>query len=159
MKKITILASMLYSSIMLAQQVPTGTALSGNASNPNQAVPLANSAWFRGGNNPIGTAGFANIFGTMWNSPIYTYTAGINRARLNGTLTAPLSGVNQNVSGFMGLAPNGYFANNTPITLLHLQGPNNTTFGFGGGWRRWMSTGIFIGEHSDLTYNSMNRYF
>jgi hypothetical protein len=91
MKKITILASMLYSSIMLAQQVPTGTALSGNASNPNQAVPLANSAWFRGGNNPIGTAGFANIFGTMWNSPIYTYTNGINRMIVNGNRTSNIN--------------------------------------------------------------------
>ncbi|PKP38443.1 MAG: hypothetical protein CVT98_05065 [Bacteroidetes bacterium HGW-Bacteroidetes-15] len=39
--------------------------------------------------------------------------------------------------------------------MLHLQGPNNTTFGFGGGWRRWMSTGIFIGEHSDGMYVGM----
>lgn len=145
MKKITILiGSLLIGSLIYAQQSPTG-----NGGNSKE--------WHRGGNNaaPFGQGGTDNIFGTMWNSPIYTYTDGINRARLNGTLTAPLNGVNQNVSGFMGLAPDGYFANNTPITLLHLQGPNNTNFGFGGGWRRWMSTGMFIGEHSDGMYVGM----
>ena len=38
---------------------------------PPQVRDVANSAWFRGGNNPGGTAGNNNIFGTMWNSPIY----------------------------------------------------------------------------------------
>ncbi|MDF1676303.1 MAG: tail fiber domain-containing protein [Vicingaceae bacterium] len=144
MKKFKILvAFILFGSIAHAQLPPLGS--SGNSTD-----------WRRGGNNPItGNPPNANIFGTMYNSPIYTYTDGVNRARLNGTLTAPLNGVNQNVSGFMGLAPDGFFANNTPITLLHLQGPNNTPFGFGGGWRRWMSTGIFIGEHSDGMYVGM----
>ena len=55
----------------IAQQAPTGN------SHPN---PNYND-WFRGGNN--GNPGTSNnIFGTMWNSPIYTYTAGVNRSVL-----------------------------------------------------------------------------
>ena len=115
MKNLKILLGLLLISSYSYAQPPTGTP----PPNINNTSQTSQSAWYRGGNNPIGFAGTNNIFGTMWNSPIYTYTAGINRSRLNGTLTSPLNGVNQNVSGFMGLAPDGYFANNTPITLLY----------------------------------------
>lgn len=62
---------------LIAQQNPTGTPQSGNATNPSQAIPLANAAWYRGGNFPVGgSPSKANIFGTMWNNPIYTVTNG-----------------------------------------------------------------------------------
>lgn len=100
MKKITILiGSLLIGSLIYGQQAPTGPTIPNSTNVPNKA----GHAWFRGGNQFGGQGGGKNIFGTMWNSPIYTYSNGVNRARLNGTLTTPLSGVNQNVSGFMGL--------------------------------------------------------
>jgi hypothetical protein len=58
------------------------------AATPAQAVTTANAAWYRGGNNNTGPAGNANIFGTLWNSPIYTQTAGTNRTKLSGNFTA-----------------------------------------------------------------------
>jgi len=114
--------------------------------------------WKLGGN--LGTGIDAvnatnNILGTIPNLPLLFHTNGVQRTRLNGNLITPINGVNQNVSGFMGLSPNGYFANNSPITLLHLMGPDNSSFGIGGGWRKWMSTGIFINEHSDGMYVGM----
>jgi hypothetical protein len=45
------------------------------ATNPNMAVTNANAAWYRGGNNAIGTnPSDANIFGTRWQSNIYVMT-------------------------------------------------------------------------------------
>jgi hypothetical protein len=127
-----------------AQQVPTGT-------------PNNNQFWKRGGNNPLGNGNIDNIFGTAagFNSPIYTTTNGINRTRLNGTLTTPINTVNQNVDGYFGISPSGYFATNTPVSMLHLYGPNNTFFGIGGGWRSWMKTGAFMNENSDAMYVGM----
>ncbi len=80
MKKLTMMAALLLSANLFAQQNPTGPAI-----NPNAPVPqLAGHAWYRGGNNLGGIGGAKNIFGTMWNSPIYTYTAGVARMTLNG---------------------------------------------------------------------------
>lgn len=89
------------------------------------------------------------------NFPINTYTNTTHRMKINPDLTTTINSVTQSFSGFVGIAPNGYFANNTPITLLHLIGPDNSGYGIGGGWRRWMSTGIFINEHSDGMYIGM----
>ncbi|HEX8517840.1 MAG TPA: tail fiber domain-containing protein [Bacteroidia bacterium] len=75
--------------------------------------------------------------------------------RINQNLTTPINTVNQNVSGYVGIAPSGYFAANTPAAMLHLYGPNNTTFGIGGGWRRWMQTGMLVNENSDAIYVGM----
>jgi hypothetical protein len=79
----------------------------------------------------------------------------ITRMRLNGTQNATLNGVvNHNVSGYFGIGPNGYFDANTPWSMLHLEGPDNTGFG-GNGWRRWMNTGLFMRENSDGMYVGM----
>ena len=127
-----------------AQQGPTKN---------NPVSPLLNGTnagnfWSRAGNTLLG--GTNNIFGTMWNSPIYTVTNGINRTRLNGNLITPIFGVNQNVSGYFGISPQGFFANNSPWAMLHLDGPNNTPFL--GDWRRWMRTGVYMRENSDAMY-------
>jgi hypothetical protein len=45
-----------------------------------------------------------------------------------------------------------------PRSLLHLEGPNNTTF-LGLGWRSWMRTGTFIKENSDNLYLGLNNEF
>jgi hypothetical protein len=89
MKKITLLMSaMLVGGLTYAQQVPVGTPPAGGTG------VKANSAWYRGGNFQGGPAGTSNIFGTMWNSPIYTYTNGIPRMKLNGNNTYPIDGYN-----------------------------------------------------------------
>ncbi|OIO41420.1 hypothetical protein AUJ10_01010 [Candidatus Pacearchaeota archaeon CG1_02_31_27] len=76
-------------------QAPTGTPPP-NINNVNQT---SQSAWFRGGNFPVGFAGTNNIFGTMWNSPIYTYTNGIGRTKLNGNISYPVNGFAGNRNG------------------------------------------------------------
>ena len=138
MKKIKfILGFILISSYSLAQP-PTGTG--GNSKD-----------WHRGGNlnAPPGQGGVDNIFGTMWNSPIYTYTNGVGRTRLNGSLITTINAIpGQDVSGYFGIAPNAYFNTNVPRSMMHLQGNNNSGSN-DGGWRTWMRTGIFISENSD----------
>ncbi len=125
---------------------------------PNTTVPsgvtFSSFSWFRGGNNAGGAAGPNNIFGTAagFNSGIYTETNGINRTRLNGTQTSVINGVAQNVDGYFGIAPNGFFATNSPYSMLHLQGPVSGAFFTGGGWRSWMKTGMFANEDSDAMY-------
>ncbi len=93
---------------------------------PNNTNARARAAWYRGGNNfgqnnPPG----ANIFGTMWNSPIYTYTNGIQRTTLLGTTTANIGGTNYNNSGHLGLN------NQTPLFHLDINtnNPGGSTFG------------------------------
>ncbi len=133
---------------VFSQTSPTGN----NVPNTQPTATLARSAWYRGGNTFPGagtsnTPNGANIFGTGWNSPIYTETDNLIRTRLNGTLNTGLNGVlGHDVSGYFGIAPNGYFATNTPWSMLHLDGDNNTPYS-GNGWRKWMKTGVFMKEH------------
>jgi hypothetical protein len=128
-----------------AQQVLTG-----------QGFQTQNQNWSRTGNVGNGSTPInSNIFGTAagWNSPIYTETFGIIRTRLNGNLIENVNGVNQNLDGFFGIGVNGFFANNAPISMLHLEGLNNTTpIQNGFGWRAWMRTGTFMRENSDAMY-------
>jgi hypothetical protein len=52
----------------------------------------------------------------------------------------------------LGISPNGYFTNNSPWSMLHLEGPNNVPQFTGGQWRSWMKTGLFMRENSDAMY-------
>jgi hypothetical protein len=88
-------------------------------------------------------------------NPLEFRTNNIFRLRLNGNTNAIINGVLKNVNGFVGIAPNGWFAANTPVTMLHLYGPNNTLFGIGGGYRSWMSSGMLVNENSDAIYVGM----
>lgn len=142
-------------STIFGQQTPTGAALG-----PFPAT-LGNStrAWLRGGNTASGNGFTDNIFGTFWNSPIYTFTSSTMREVLMGNNTTTINSVPLvNNSGFMGLGSSASAQNlwNTtgPWSLLHLEGPNNTVFG-GNGWRSWMKTGAFIKENSDNLYIGM----
>lgn len=136
-----------------AQQPPTGVGTGVIPATPFNMT----KAWFRGGNNAAGAGATDNIFGTMWNSPIYTKTAGFTRTRLNGDFTANINGVAQNVSGYMGLSYNpgagSVFDVESPRSMLHIDGPNNTPFG--GDWRSWMRTGTYYRENSDAMYVGM----
>ncbi len=146
MKKIKILvASLIIGSIAYAQQPPTGGAGGG-------------AFWRKGGNN-IGN-GF-NIFGTMFNSPIYTYTNGVGRGIRNGDRTPNINGFNVNTSGYMGIGPNsvgsghsnGFWQDVGPYSLLHLNGvTTGSDFVFPGGYRPWMRTGITFSDQIDLAY-------
>jgi hypothetical protein len=143
MKKIILyISALLCTNIVFSQQIPTGTA--GNSSD-----------WKRGGNlvAPPGQGGSNNIFGTMWNSPIYTFTGGTGKTRLNANLTTTVNGVNKQFNGYFGISPFGFFNNNTPYAMLHLYGKNNAPgFGPGAGWRQWMETGLLMNENSDGMY-------
>ncbi len=85
-------------------------------------------------------------------NPLFTKTNGINRMRLNGNQNTLINFVNQNTSGYLGIAPSGYFTNNSPWSMLHLEGPNNVPQFTGGQWRSWMKTGLFMRENSDAMY-------
>ncbi len=89
-------------------------------------------------------------------NPLEFRTNNINRMRLNGTQTNNYLGTGflHDVSGHLGIGLNNYFAINTPLTMLHLEGPNNTIFD-GGQFRGWMRTGMFARENSDAMYVGM----
>ena len=157
--KITIAISCIY--LSLTAQTPIGsppTPLVAN--NPNQAVTHANFAWYRGGNFNVGPAGNNNIFGTMWNSPIYTQTAGQNRMKLNGNITYPVGGTAGNRNGFLLLTNNPNIWTGGPglmsasegaFSLLHLVGDDGgalQTFGF----RPWMRNGITMSNNFDAGF-------
>ncbi|MGQ0830012.1 MAG: tail fiber domain-containing protein, partial [Bacteroidota bacterium] len=84
-------------------------------------------------------------------NPLPFRTNDIFRMRLNGNQTATINTFNVNTSGFVGIAPDGFFATNSPSSMLHLAGLNNTPFG-AGGFRPWMKTGTLSTENSDNTY-------
>lgn len=130
---------------------PTGVAPPANTPLNLPAVRNAvERAWYRGGNNLGGTAAAANIFGTMWNSPVYHYTTGKHRLTVWDDTFAPagLFGTTTPFGG--GLAINLDPANpiTRPWSLLTI-GENN---GFNSGWRNWMSVGTFYGKSSDNMY-------
>lgn len=102
-------------------------------------------------NNNQNPANQNRFLGYNNNFPLWTRTTGITRTRLNHNLVTNINGVNQDVSGYFGIGPNGSFQGNTPWSMLHLEGEDNSGFG-GNGWRRWMRTGLFIKENSDAMY-------
>ena len=92
-----------YSIYAIGQQGQTGAPPVGGSN------IQAGSAWYRGGNNTGGPAGSNNIFGTKWNSPIYSQTNGINRMKLNGDFAYTINGYNQNRNGYLLLGQDGAF--------------------------------------------------
>ena len=81
--KLTTLAIAIH--VLANAQTPTGTAPPATIFPPNLPTVkgYAERAWYRGGNFPGGIAGANNIFGTMWNSAIYTHTNNKNRMIVN----------------------------------------------------------------------------
>lgn len=128
-----------------AQQIQTGAA-------------GVSSEWRRGGNFLAGSAPpAANIFGTMWNSPIYTKTFAILREKLNGTVAYNVNGFVAARDGYMLLGPDAPVGGGTlynskgAFSLLHLNG-TTTLAAIELGYRPWMKTGITFTENSDLMY-------
>jgi len=81
--------------------------------------------WRKGGNNAAGPGGPAIGTNAQWNSPIVFRTFGIDRMRVNSTLTNNYNGFVHDVSGHVGIGLNNYFNPlvNNPLTMLHIQGP------------------------------------
>lgn len=104
--KFKLLSLLLIANGVYGQAPLTNTDPAGNASGRN-----SQQYWSRGGNTD--NLGTNNVFGTLWNSPIYTQTAGITRMVLRGGGTG-------NNAGRMKLGNNliGAF---TPANRLHLQ--------------------------------------
>lgn len=99
---------------------------SGNPPATNTNARAA-AAWYRGGNTSSGNND--NIFGTLWNSPIFTRTANANRMRLNGNTTYAVNGYSQARNGYLLLGygtgyANSLFANANfgAFSLFHLNG-------------------------------------
>lgn len=90
-------------------------------------------------------------------NPLFFRTNNITRMRLNGEETHNYLGTGfpVDVKGHLGIGFNGYFQNNTPLTMLHLEGPTNVPMFNGGQLRAWMKTGLFARESSDFMYVGM----
>jgi hypothetical protein len=138
-----------------AQQAPTGNVPA------NTTLAQANAAWYRGGNN-LGTIP-NNIFGTRWNSGIYTITDNQFRMKLNGTTSYTYNGYAGVRNGYLllGQAIGGNYTGVGPNTgaasLLHLNGTFNSTSQPFLGYRPWMQTGVTFSDNDDLSYFGMRR--
>ena len=133
--KLKITSVIVFASASIMAQTPTGNPPTPYpAFNPPTTQNVANSSWYRGGNFNTGPAGGNNIFGTMWNSPIFHQTAGINRMQMNGTVSNIVNGgANLSKDGFIGIGtPTGFYNGNAggkgPFSLLHLNGINSLGF-------------------------------
>lgn len=141
-----------------AQQNPTGS------NPPNGGTNNANF-WSRAGNGQVN--GLNNIFGTRWNSPIYTVTGGGGnfRMKMNGNF-GPGSGAAQylidgygnpliNTSGYLLLGPNNgnIYTTRGAFSQLHING-TNPVLGVpqDAGYRPWMKAGITITDNDDMSY-------
>ena len=115
-----------------------------NAQTPPTGIPPfpvtvpnnANSSWYRGGNNNTGPAANNNIFGTMFNTPVYHYTNGQNRMILfddtwNIAGSGPL-GSSTPFGGGLALNLNPASPVSRPASLLTISNGNPN---FAGGWR------------------------
>lgn len=149
---------------LIAQEDPTGTPPA-NITGPGLPDVRNNAqrSWYRGGNPNIGNGASNNIFGTLWNSPIYTVTNGVNRMKLNGDWNYPINGVTPPAAlgrnGFLLLGvsnnsmtdqQNMFSLNKGAFSMLHLNGEGSQVQELG--HRVWMRTGITFTGNQDLSY-------
>lgn len=155
MKKHLFLTGLLLPLGMLhAQQNPTNTFPTSSTNGIS-----SNQFWSRAGNTDA--FGSNNILGTLWNSPIYIQTNGLNRAAFfsnQGILAPPWVNPLPFGGGMaINLDPSNPIRN--PLALLHigehLQGNISTGGGPQGGYRSWMQVGTFYGHRSDQLYVGM----
>jgi hypothetical protein len=152
--KLTLLISLILH-IVKAQQNPT-------INNPGGVVPSGQSNgqyWSRAGN--LLTNGNNNIFGTRWNSGIFTMTNGQYRMQLNGSVNYPVNGFTGVRDGYLLLGQqmlNNYGAGNGAFSQLHLNGINSTINQMPSlGYRPWMQTGVTFTDNADLAYLGLRR--
>ncbi len=127
------------------------------------------SFWRTDGNpNGSGVTSTNNILGTQsnLNIPIRFQTNGLNRLKLNHSVSYDIngaSGTNLSREGYLLLGKNNNFSSTAnPIykegafSLLHLNGYNGKTIDELG-YRNWMQTGItFTGNRDLLRYRSVS---
>lgn len=154
--KILLIGFLVSSSVVYAQTAPQG-----NPPAPNTNARAA-AAWYRGGNNLIGNG--SNIFGTLWNSPIYTQTAGVNRMKLNGNFSYLINGYNTQHNGYLLLGINNnslaagggsIYTNKGAFSMLHLNGTGSVYQEYG--YRPWMDAGITMTANKDLSYIGLRK--
>ncbi len=156
--KITTMFALAIAMQAMAQQVPT-------ISNPPNGGQNSGDYWSRAGNLGSGANNQNNLFGTKWNSPIYTVTgnnfnAQSYRMKVNAIFSSSSQytiggyGWNQGVNstGYVLIGTNKttgsspYIYNDKgAFSLLHLNGKNGT-FVQEGGYRPWMQTGVLMRE-------------
>ncbi len=109
-----------------------------------------------GGNDWAATK-YIGFNATSVANPLFFRTNAVTRMRLNGDETVNYLGTGYmiDVKGHFGIGLNNYFAGNTPLTMLHLEGPTNVPQFNGGQLRGWMKTGMFARESSDFMYVGM----
>lgn len=147
MKKIfNLITAGLFAVNAIAQQPPTPNP----TSDPSLPLPVPQKgtvAWYRGGNAIAGPSGNANIFGTMWNSPVYYYTGGLNRMALFSNIGS--NGGSGN--GALAIHHNPANPITAPTSLLNVGEP--TFFG----QQPWMRVGTSYGLDNDMAYFGMKR--
>lgn len=155
--KLILLGACLMGGSFLMAQAPPSTG-SGNSSS---------DFWSRSGN--VQTTG-GNIFGTRWNSPIYTWTGGTAASNYRMKLNSDHNNVSQyaingygwlqgvNTTGYLGLGANTamgsgqyLWSNIGAYSLLHLNGRVGA-FVQDLGYRPWMQTGVTFTDNQDLSY-------
>lgn len=127
-----------------AQQGPT----TNSPATPGLNGTNARDFWSRAGNSGVGANNSNNIFGTLWDSPVYHFTSGQNRMALwgnTGSPSAPFGG---------GLSINLTPANPilVPKSLLTIGEDADGIGEANSGWRAWMKVGTFNQGGSDLAY-------
>ncbi|MEK6372785.1 MAG: hypothetical protein AABO58_08815 [Acidobacteriota bacterium] len=120
-----------------------------NAQTPTATPVAGNPDWSRTGNSTPPS----NVIGTFFSSPMYFYTDGLLRMRINSNLTSTVNTFTRPRNGYVGIGENigqlWSIVNPGPFSLLHLNGPNG---GQQFGYRPWMQTGISLTSNDDFAY-------
>lgn len=142
-----------------AQQPPTPNP----ASDPSTGLPgpqKGTVAWYRGGNSITTPAGTANIFGTLWNSPVYHFTNGKRRlTAFDDTYSTALFGpINSTpFGGGLAIHLNPLSPIPSPKSLLTIGEDFDPMGEASSGWRQWMRVGTFNTDGSDFAYFGLKR--
>jgi hypothetical protein len=142
-----------------AQQPPTPNP----ASDPSTGLPgpqKGTVAWYRGGNSITTPAGTANIFGTLWNSPVYHFTTGKRRmTAFDDTYSTALFGpINSTpFGGGLAIHLNPLSPIPAPKSLLTIGEDFDPMGEASSGWRKWMRVGTFNTDGSDFAYFGLKR--
>ncbi|MCF8444550.1 MAG: tail fiber domain-containing protein [Crocinitomicaceae bacterium] len=142
-----------------AQQVPTVNSPGGIGPSGQDNAQF----WSRAGNLSAQGTATNNIFGTRWNSGIYTITDNQNRMKLNGSVNYPVNGFAGQRDGYLLLGYSQNYATSLftgatsgAYSQLHLNGPNGS-FVQNGGYRPWMQTGVTFTDNDDLSYFGLRK--
>jgi hypothetical protein len=103
-----------------------------------------NAQWWVTGN----LVGPGNFIGSTNTMPLDIHTDNAFRLRVNPIGLTNINGSIVQTNGYVGINTN------EPRSYLHINGPNNSGWS-GGGYRRWMQTGVFNLENSDNLFTGL----